>query len=141
MDTFKKNIISLLFLITLSCTSNNSNSNNYSMEEAKKIIDSASKNIDDIVEDSIIYKGMKGFNQILAKKAENYVFKRLDIEISNNVIIETGFLPNDSSYLIQMIIPMSNETSTSKFYHFYSKSGVIIDGITFDTIFKPKKIE
>ena len=109
---------------------------NVSVEEANKIIDSATKNIHTSKVDVFIYKGDKGYNEKEAKLAKDFVLKALHLHPTKENDIQCDFCITDSSYQVEYGSIMSNPEPHlhTIFYRFYPKSKKILNGLTFEEI-------
>jgi hypothetical protein len=143
--TFIAGLIVIATILSCSSTANNSVNNqtdstklpNVSPANALKIIDSVTKDIPPIKADDILYENDKGYNKEAAEKAKQFVLEKMEISVRKNQEISVGFIPLDSSYLIQILTPTGGNRSQSNFFQYYPKTKVILNGVTFDTLYTP----
>ncbi len=107
---------------------------NLTPNDAKRLIDSVTKNITD--NDIILYKGDKGFYIDEANKAQKFVVKVLQLESINKENISCGYFPVDSSYLVEFDRILNKDKMVSSFYRYYPKRKIILNGVTFDTVYQ-----
>jgi len=109
---------------------------NFSKDEAIKIIENSAKKIDTTKIDFFIHKGDKGFNEMQAQFAIDFIIRSLNLHPLNKDVFQSSFCVTDSSYLVEYdnIISKPKAKFKSTFYRFYPKSKKILDGITFEEI-------
>jgi hypothetical protein len=149
MNNKIKSLLTLIIIIAISCKSGtNSNSKNTDSMSINAAKDSLNK-IDSISKNSkiqeIIYEGDKGFDKTAAREAQEFVIKALDLKAQLNETkneINCGFNLEDSCYNIEIVYKdgaYGKYRSQSVFYNYYPKIKLILNGISFDTIFFNKK--
>jgi hypothetical protein len=105
-------------------------------EEAKRILDSATRNMDTSNIEVFIYSGEKGYNENEAQFAVDFVNKVLNLSSTSGYFFQSAFCITDSSYLVEYVTTISKPEphSSSTFYRFYPKTKKILNGVTFEEI-------
>ena len=107
---------------------------NLTSSDAKRLIDSVTKNVTD--KDIILYQGDKGFYIDEAIKAQKFVVKVLQLESINKENISCGYFPIDSSYQVVVDRILNKDKMVSSFYRYFPKRKIILNGVTFDTVYQ-----